>query len=68
MSHEDETVPRMSGICVWQQDGAGEDHYDTTCRHRFSLYEGSPRENKMAFCCYCGNVLEEHLDTEEEDE
>ena len=54
--------------CRWVQDGVGEDHWDTSCKKRFTLNEGSPGDNKMAWCCYCGRPLEESIATDEGDE
>ena len=52
--------------CTWSQDGFGEDHYDTSCGHRFSFDNGaSPKENHMSFCCYCGHPLKDNLETED---
>ena len=51
--------------CIWAQDGVGEDHWDTGCRGRFTIMDGSPSENKMRFCCYCGKPLEEHIATDD---
>jgi len=44
--------------CRWTPDddsGA----YDTACGHRFTINEGTPAENYMQFCCYCGGALKE---------
>lgn len=30
---------------------------ETTCGHAFELNDGTPTENGMKFCCYCGQVL-----------
>ncbi len=49
----------MSESCRWVQDGVGEDHWDTDCKNRFSLNDGSPKDNRMMFCCYCGKPLVE---------
>lgn len=51
--------------CIWAQDGDGEQEWDTSCRKRFTLNEGTPKENRMAFCCYCGGALEERVAAEE---
>ena len=43
-------------VCHWAEDedsGA----YDTECGHTFALNDGTPAENEMAFCCYCGSQL-----------
>ncbi|MHB1098120.1 MAG: hypothetical protein ACYCZR_01070 [Burkholderiales bacterium] len=53
--------------CRWVQDGVGESHWDTDCRHRFTINEGTPSENHMAFCCYCGKPLVEIVDLEKEE-
>jgi hypothetical protein len=46
--------------CNWQEDEDGD--WDTSCSHRFSLNEGTPTENNMKFCCYCGaSVIESHF-------
>ena len=57
-------VDRMAS-CAWRQDGDGP--YDTDCGHRFEITEGTPSENSMKFCCYCGNQLEQVLYVEEID-
>lgn len=53
--------------CIWAQDGEGEQSWDTGCRKRFNLNEGTPRENKMLFCCYCGKPIEQHVAEDEEE-
>ena len=61
-------MTEVAQSCTWSQDGYGEDHYDTSCGHRFSLDNGaSPLENHMRFCCYCGHPLQERLETEDPD-
>lgn len=52
--------------CTWSQDGAGEVAWDTSCHGRFLLNEGTPHENSMVFCCYCGKSLIEDLAVEED--
>lgn len=52
---------RADKACSWAQDGVGEDHWDTGCRKRFTLMDGSPSENRMRFCCYCGGDLIEQI-------
>ena len=59
----------MPDVCTWTQDD--DSHlWMTACQGDFSLEEGTPSENQMRFCCYCGKPLEEHpyedeLDDEE---
>ena len=49
-------------ICCWRQDGDGySDLFETDCGRAFSIIEGTPSENEMTYCCYCGGALEEDL-------
>lgn len=43
--------------CTWTQDADGA--WNTTCGEAFYLDTGTPNENKLKFCCYCGAPLEE---------
>jgi len=45
--------------CNWTQDGYGEDAWDTGCGNRFMLEEGTPSDNHMEFCCFCGHPIDE---------
>lgn len=57
-------VPRET--CVWeQQDYEGGDCWETDCGDAFWLDNGTPDEQGMKFCCYCGKALEERLFVEE---
>lgn len=47
----------MPNTCVWTEDGDGA--WDTGCGNLFVLNEGSPSDNEMKFCCYCGGKLEQ---------
>jgi len=42
--------------CQWTYD---EEHdvYDTGCGEAFSITDGTPKENGMKFCTYCGKKL-----------
>jgi len=44
-------------VCCWQQwtDDCG--IYDTDCGGSFTIEEGTPKENMMKYCCYCGKPL-----------
>jgi len=56
----------MPSTCLWKEDSDG--NYDTDCGCAFCLEAGTPSENGMRFCCYCGNVLFEvkYTPTEED--
>ncbi|CAB4127016.1 hypothetical protein UFOVP254_16 [uncultured Caudovirales phage] len=57
------------GTCTWWQDGDSDSGvYATSCRHYFDLNDGTPEDNKMQWCCYCGKRLMQELITEGEDE
>lgn len=43
--------------CGWVYDEA-HDKWDTECGNGFQLMNGTPKENEMVFCCYCGNAIE----------
>ncbi len=47
--------------CVWTGDKTEYDtgQYDTSCGQAFVVLEGTLKDNKMKFCCYCGEPLEE---------
>lgn len=42
--------------CEWWLDD-DEGFWGTSCGHMFRLDNGSPSQNRMAFCCYCGKPL-----------
>jgi hypothetical protein len=50
-------VSQVSESCKWQEDDDGINW--TSCGEGFTLDSGTPSENKMKFCCYCGRSLKE---------
>lgn len=47
--------------CNWWQDGDSEsDTWATDCGHYYTIIEGTPLENGMHHCCFCGQPLIEH--------
>jgi hypothetical protein len=51
-----------SNKCTWFQDDDGHeptDKWDSACGESFTLNDGTPSENRMRFCCYCGRPLVE---------
>lgn len=52
--------------CGWSQDG--DYGWYTECGNRFLLEDGTPAENGMAYCCFCGKPLESVPYEEEDDE
>jgi hypothetical protein len=43
--------------CTWSQEDEDSDSWNTSCGHIFRLDEGSPEDNGMKFCCYCGGTV-----------
>ena len=48
----------MKRVCHWNEDGDGS-FYATDCGRAFSLNDGTPEQNDIKFCCYCGLPLKE---------
>ena len=42
--------------CTWTYS-ADEDSWDAECGHKFSLNDGTPSENGMRYCHYCGQTI-----------
>lgn len=42
--------------CEWEEDD-DDGNYETACGNRFCIIEGSPTNNRMRYCCYCGGRL-----------
>jgi hypothetical protein len=47
------------GECFWvnHEPSSESDLWSTTCGNDFIINEGTPHENHMKFCCYCGGRL-----------
>lgn len=55
--------------CTWQQDGDSDSGvYGTSCGSYFNIEDGTPEDNKMRWCCYCGKKLAQSLITEDGNE
>ena len=45
-------------VCLWNNvDGC----WETTCGNAFEINDGTPAENHMKYCCYCGGKVEEEI-------
>ena len=44
-------------VCTWKEDDDG--HWHTDCNGMFTLFDGTPVENGMKYCPYCGKALKE---------
>lgn len=50
----------MTETCGWWIEDADDGSWATSCGYLFALNDGSPYQNRMAFCCYCGKRLIEN--------
>ena len=50
-------------FCKWVQNSDG--WWQTDCKNGFVVNDGTPEENGMKFCCYCGKPLRQKLYEEE---
>lgn len=50
-------APAVAETCQWTEDSDG--NWDTSCDNKYIIVEGTPSENGMKFCTYCGLRLEE---------
>lgn len=41
--------------CYWTEDPDGQ--WETSCGNTFVIIDGSPADNDMTYCCYCGKKL-----------
>lgn len=49
--------------CKWSRstpEDKGSDCWETGCGNSFILNDGTPHENNIKFCCYCGGALPPH--------
>lgn len=47
-----------TGNCLWTDD-RDDGGWFTSCGNAFEFTDGTPADNGMKFCCYCGRPLEE---------
>jgi len=43
--------------CDWIEDVDGV--WQTACDNLFEINEGTPEQNNMKFCCYCGKPIDQ---------
>lgn len=60
-------------LCVWGVDGFDfepgcKNTFETSCGHRFTINEGSTKDNDFSFCPFCGLAIKEVLSDDENDE
>ena len=47
----------MGDTCEWTENEGG--CWDAACGGKFEVIEGTPNENSMNYCPYCGKSLKE---------
>lgn len=50
--------------CVWTYDPDGYS-WGTACKNAFYIDDGTPEENSMKFCCFCGGELNQEAITDD---
>ena len=48
----------LSETCTWAQDDEGA-MWETECEQLFDIIDGTPSDNQMEFCCYCGKPIDQ---------
>lgn len=63
-----EEARKEERACEWVNDEGGDfdDTWDTECGNAFVLNEGTPKENDMNYCAYCGGKLKQKTTKEGE--
>lgn len=60
---------RIASTCTWKNDSDGHGYYwETDCGNAFQVVDGTPKDNGMNYCPYCGKRLVEVIPADEEDE
>ncbi len=53
--------PKREPTCLWSRADDDTDVWETRCGHAFTIIDGTPTDNQMAFCCYCGRRVDEEI-------
>lgn len=60
--------PGNESKCKWTQEAGYDDQcYHTSCGNAFYMNDGTPKENDMEYCCFCGEEIDEIPYVEEND-
>jgi len=63
MREELAALKERTGLCQWMYDDNG--FWQTTCEEAFCIEDGTPKDNGMRFCVYCGKPLAEVIPPED---
>ena len=50
-------IGEKSGVCTWKMVDSDYNIWETDCGVSFVLEDGTPKENHLRYCCYCGRKL-----------
>jgi hypothetical protein len=53
----------MTKPCTWYST-VDDGDWSTDCGNYFVLDDGTPSDNKMKFCCFCGSPIAEEIEEE----
>lgn len=53
----DPTKRATSDQCAWVREEEGQ--WVTGCDNAYEIIDGSPEQNRMKFCCYCGKTIKD---------
>ena len=62
--YADAEAKQYQDLCIWTDMDDDYGGWETSCGEAFCLVDGTPRENKMHFCPYCGRKLKEVRENE----
>lgn len=57
-------LDKKNWYCIWEQDEEG--NWQTDCDEMFVIIDGTPEENQMKYCAYCGRLINQKLYNERE--
>ncbi|KKN21679.1 hypothetical protein LCGC14_0923070 [marine sediment metagenome] len=46
-------------ICAWSNENEDYNTWQTDCGNLWQIIDGTPKDNKMRFCPYCGRPIME---------
>src|SRR5690606_14840627 len=67
-SHRNREAAMATETCTWHGNPDDSGFWDTDCHNTFVLDDGTPTDNDMKFCCYCGRPLVTGVVTDEDDD
>jgi len=62
------TATAEPATCGWREESAESKYWETGCDQKFTVTTGTPLENGMRFCPFCGKLIAELAFVEEPEE